>query len=164
MLFKANGRAPTSKLNFWFLMYSVYFSLELLMTMVFILHIMNPISNVFGFGFPFLFVLPGLTIIAPIWGLLAILIGSATMLKSYSNMNATLVVMNYPLTALYLLYSKDNKVYITIIVFLILNKIPISFFGAKVRQHFVNPCFAKNQIKMQETLSDMMTLEASAHI
>jgi hypothetical protein len=79
-------------------------------------------------------------------------------------MNASMIVMNYPLTILYLLYSKDNKVYITIIVFLILNKIPISFFGAKVRQHFVNPCFAENLIKMQETLSDMMTSEASAHI
>lgn len=144
MTFKANGLAPTSKLNFWFLMYSICFSLELLITIVFMLHILNPISNVFKFGLPFLFVLPGLTIIAPIWGLLAILIGSSTMLKSYSNMNATMIVMNYPLTILYLLYSKENKVYITIIVFLILNKIPISFFGAKVRQHFVNPCFAKN--------------------
>ncbi len=43
MTFKANGLAPTSNLNFWFLMYSIFFSLELLMTMVFILHILNPI-------------------------------------------------------------------------------------------------------------------------
>ena len=109
-----------------------------------------------GFGFPFLFLYPGLTIIAPLWGTLAIFIGSQTMLKSYSNMNSVMLAFNYPLTILWLFYYNESSVYICIILVLIFNKVNISFFGSKVRQHFINPCFAKNQLKMRETLSDIM--------
>lgn len=157
-MFKAHGRAPTSNLNFWFLMFSVFMSLELLLTIVFILHIVNPMANVFGFGFPFLFVMPGLTLMAPIWGLSAILCGSATMLKSYSNMNSTMLVLNYPLTLMILIFAQEPAVYSAIIILLMLNKVTISFFGSKVRQHFVNPTFAKNQLKMKETLADMLAM------
>jgi hypothetical protein len=37
-------------------------------------------------------------VIAPFWGILGTIIGSPTMLKSFSTMNATMVVLNYPLT------------------------------------------------------------------
>jgi hypothetical protein len=143
-MFKAHGRAPTTNLNFWFLCYSLTFSLEILLNFVFMLHIANPISNVWGFGFPFLFILPGIPVIAPLWGLLAILFGSAQMLKSYSTMNSTMLALNYPLTLLYLWFAGESFVYTTIIFFLILNKVTLSFFGAKVRQHFSNPSFVKN--------------------
>jgi len=133
LMFKAHGRAPMSNLNFWFLMFSVTMSLEILLTVVFLLHIVNPLSNVFGFGFPFLFIMPGLTIIAPIWGLSAILCGSATMLKSYSNMNSTMLFLNYPLTLMYLVFAQESPVYAAIIILLILNKVTLSFFGSKVR-------------------------------
>lgn len=138
------------------------FALEILLTFVFVLHIANPTSNVWGFGFPFLFIMPGVTIIAPIWGLLAVLLGSAQMMKSYSTMNSTMLALNYPLTLLYLWFAGESLVYATIIFFLALNKVTLSFFGSKVRQHFKNPAFAKNHYKMLETLSDMITLQASA--
>lgn len=83
------------------------------------------------------------------------------MMKSYSNMNTTMMVTNYPLTILYLLFVGQSWVYIAIIILLILNKVTLSLFGSKVRQHFVNPAFAKNYLKMRETLSDMMLLAAS---
>jgi hypothetical protein len=133
LLFKMHGRAPATNLNFWFLCYSMTFALEILLTFVFILHIANPFSNVFGFGFPFLFILPGVTIIAPIWGMLAILFGSAQMMKTYSTMNSTMLALNYPLTLVYLLLAGESIVYATIIFFLILNKVTLSFFGSKVR-------------------------------
>lgn len=133
LTFKAQGVPPATFINFWFLMYAVAFALELLLTVVFLLHIANPTSNVWGFGFPFLFILPGLPIIAPLWGGLAVLCGSAQMMKSYSNMNATLLVLNYPLTLLYLWLSGEHIVYTTILLFLILNKVLLSAFGCKVR-------------------------------
>lgn len=133
LMFKAHGRAPTTNLNFWFLCYSITFSVEILLNFVFILHIANPVSNVWGFGFPFLFIMPGIPIIAPLWGLLAILFGSAQMLKSYSTMNSTMLALNYPLTLMYLLFAGESLVYTTVICFLILNKVTLSFFGSKVR-------------------------------
>lgn len=114
-------------------MYAFFLSLELLLSFVFLVHIANPTSNLWGFGFPYLFIMPGLTVIGPFWGLMAILLGSATMMKSYSNMNVTMIVINYPLTILYLWFAKESIVYVTILLFLILNKITLSYFGSKVR-------------------------------
>jgi hypothetical protein len=74
--------------------------------------------------------------IAPLWGLLGTFIGSPRMLKSYSTMNATMVCLNYPLTIIALWWIHDQSLYVAMILFLILNKISISFFGSKVRQHF----------------------------
>jgi len=144
MFFKTHGQAPESSMNLWFMSFSATLALEFLLTIVFILHIANPMANIWRFGLPFLFILPGLPIIAPLWGLLAILCGSAAMLKSYSNMNATLVLVNYPLTIAFLIFEKEPATYLGIILLLLLNKVCLSFFGSKVRQHFVNPTFAKN--------------------
>jgi len=133
LLFKANVKAPMTNVNFWFLCYSMTFALEVLLTAVFMIHLANPVSNVWSFGAPFLFILPGVTVIAPVWGLLAVIFGSAQMMKSYSSMNSTMLVINYPLTLLYLLVAGEQLVYSTLIFFLILNKVTLSFFGAKVR-------------------------------
>jgi len=158
MFFKAHGKAPETSLNFWFLMFAATLAVEFLMTTIFLLHIANPVANVWGFGFPFLFILPGLPIIAPFWGLLAILCGSATMLKSYSNMNSTMVLVNYPLTIFMLIWQSEPPLYLAIVILLLLNKVTLSWFGSKVRQHFVNPTFAKNQLKMRDTLADMLAM------
>lgn len=155
-MFKLHGKPPTDHLNSWFLLFSLALSSDILVTFVFLLHVMNPISRILNVGFAFIFILPGLTMVAPLWGLLGIIIGSPKMLKSYSSMNATMVCLNYPLTILVLWYTRDQSVYVAMILFLILNKMIISFFGSKVRQHFENPAFAKTQIKMRENLSDML--------
>ena len=162
LMFKQHGRPPVDRLNFWFLGYAVTFSVELLLSFLILLHIANPSTNVTKFGLPYLFILPGLTIVAPLWGFASVLAGSADMMKTYSNMNSTLIVVNYPLTLLYLWFSTKNQaIYGVIICLLILNKVTLSFFGSKVRQHFANPCFAKNQMKMKETLADMIVIRSN---
>lgn len=55
------------------------------------------------------------------------------MMKTYSSMNTTMMVTNYPLTIVYLVFAGQSWVYIAIIIFLVLNKVSLSFFGCKVR-------------------------------
>lgn len=98
MMFKLHGKPPANNHNMWFILFSMSIALELVLDLVFILHIISPVSNVWSFGLPYLFILPGITVIAPFWGILGTIIGSPTMLKSFSTMNATMVVLNYPLT------------------------------------------------------------------
>ena len=107
MLFKLHGIPPTIIINVLFLFYSVTLSIELVLSVIFILHIVNPVKHIWTIGFPYLFILPGLTIISPIWGVVSTLLGSANMLKTYSSMNATMIVLNYPLTLLLLWVLKD---------------------------------------------------------
>lgn len=144
MLFKANGRPPGDgliKLHLQFLMFSLALSIEILLTIILILHVLSPASNIKTIGLPFVFVLPLLTLIAPIWGLAAACLGSAKMLKIYSSMNSSMMVYNYPLTFLAMLYFGEKGFYIMILLLLVLNKIKVSYFGAKVRQHFANPSY-----------------------
>ena len=76
MLFKLHGIPPTIRLTSLFLLFSMTLAIELILSMIFILHIMNPISQVWNLGFTFLFILPGLTLIAPVWGVIATCSGS----------------------------------------------------------------------------------------
>lgn len=149
MMFKQHGMPPVTGVNLWLMGFSMTLSLELLITAVFLLHLTGPASNVWTFGFPFLFVLPGLTLIAPVWGLVATMMGSAPMLKSYSTINETMLLTNYPLTLVALWFFSDQEIYSVYMYMLILNKVCLSLFGSKVRQHFVNPAFAKTQAKLK---------------
>ena len=162
MLLKNHGKPPGKEsLNRWFVLYSLAFSLDILFTLVFLVHIANPMKNVWTFGFPFLFILPGITIIAPLWGLFAIAFGSATMMKSYSNMNSSMVAINYPLTIIAMVYMKGPAFYIFVIFLLMLNKVLVSFFGAKVRQHFANPGYSKNAQRMDEIMKNINSVTSS---
>jgi len=107
MLLKYHGSPPVQKLNLLFILYSMVLSFELVLSMIFILHIMNPMSNVWTFGFPYLFVLPFLTLIAPLCGVCATLAGSPGLMKVYSSMNATMALVNYPITLIALFIFKD---------------------------------------------------------
>ena len=158
---KNHGKPPgAGSLNKWFALYSLAFSLDILLTLIFLVHIGNPKKNVWTFGFPFLFILPGITILAPIWGLLAIGLGSSTMMKSYSNMNSSMVAINYPLTIIAMLYMKGPAFYIFLIFLLMLNKVIVSFFGAKIRQHFANPGYSKNAQRMDEIMKNINSVSS----
>jgi hypothetical protein len=85
--------------------------------------------------------MPGLIVLAPIWCLLACLLGSIKMLKTYSTMNACLVFLNYPLTIAAMIYYKQDVFYIALIVGLVLNKVLISSCGAKVRSYLSFPSY-----------------------
>lgn len=161
LLLKNNGKPPgADSLNTWFALYSLVFTLDFLLTVIMFVHICNPIQNIWTFGFPFIFILPGITIIAPLWGLLAIAFGSYTMMKSYANINSTMVAINYPLTIIAMLYMKGPAFYIFVICLLTLNKVLISLFGAKVRQHFANPGYSKNAKRMDEIMQNINSVTA----
>jgi len=69
-----------------------------------------------------------------------------------------MVLVNYPLTIFMLIWQSEPPLYLAIVILLLLNKVTLSWFGSKVRQHFVNPTFAKNQLKMRDTLADMLAM------
>lgn len=96
------------------------------------MHVFNPIVNLWTFGLPWVFVLPAVTLIAPFWGLIASMAGSPGMLKTYSSMNATVFLVNYPLTLFYMLYMRQSAFYIVTILTLMINKVFINFAAAKV--------------------------------
>jgi len=60
MTFKLHGKPPMNGLNLWFMLFSMSLSFEFVLTMVYLLHILNPISSIWNIGFAFLFILPGL--------------------------------------------------------------------------------------------------------
>lgn len=161
MLFKFHGAPPTHRLNALFMLYSLILSFELVLSAIFVIHIMNPIRYVWSIGFPFLFILPGLTLLAPITGIFASVAGSPRMMMVYSSMNATIALVNYPLTFIALIFFKDQAAYIGILMMLTLNKMLLSFYGGKVRQHFINPGFGKFEEKMQKYLEQMLKADAS---
>ncbi len=96
-----------------------------------------------------MFILPAVAFLGPLWGILASMSGSAPMLKTYSSMNATLFLVNCPLTFLFMLYMRDRPFYLVTILALMLNKVFINFTSAKVTLHLLNPSFTKNQEKIE---------------
>jgi hypothetical protein len=62
---------------------------------------------VWRIGFAYLLILPGLTLIAPLWGLAATACGSVPMMKTWATMNTSMVAINYPLTMLILIWNRD---------------------------------------------------------
>lgn len=111
MLLKKHGMPPKDSLNLWFLAFAMSLSFELILTTVCLIRMVYPTMHiVFSYGFPFIFVLPGLTIISPLWGIIGTIRGSPRMLKIYSDLNATLFLFNYPLTLIALQLVKEPVV------------------------------------------------------
>jgi len=92
--------------------------------------------------------MPGVTVIAPLYGILGVMHGSSYMLKVYSTMNVMTALFNYPLTLIPMLYLRQPLFYILIIVALIVNKIILSVLGSKVRSLLHNPDFELNKQKL----------------
>jgi hypothetical protein len=151
LAFKHHGVPPGKKgLYCLFLWFSFLLTTDIMLTVSMCSHIFGPITNFKTVGIPFLFIYPLISILAPLFGLVGCLLGSVDLLKRQITMNATLVLINYPLTIVTMWFIQDEPAYIGIVGILTLSKILISFFGAKVRQHLVNPGFIVNQKKFQE--------------
>ena len=142
-MLRRHGNPQLTGLNLRLLGFSMALSLDLLITTVFMVHLVSPMANIWRFGVAYLFVLPLLAVITPFWGLVATFKGSISMLKTFSSLNSTLMLTNYPLTLISLWYLSDEALYSVYIYILMLNKITLSFFGSKVRQHLANPLFAR---------------------
>ena len=104
-MLKHHGKPPGQKgLYCLFFTFSALLSFDIMLSFVIYSHVFHPITNLWTFGLPWVFVLPAVTLIAPFWGLIASMAGSSGMLKTYSSMNATVFLINYPLTLFYMLY------------------------------------------------------------
>jgi hypothetical protein len=121
-----------------------------MLTVSMCLHIFGPIANFKTVGIPFFFIYPLVSVLAPIFGVLGCMAGSVSFLKTQLTMNSSCVLINYPLTLALMIFIQDEPAYIAILIMLWLNKILISFFGAKVRQHLINPRFISNQTTFKE--------------
>jgi hypothetical protein len=75
------------------------------MVAIVIMHLFRPVILV-ETAIAFLGILPVVAVLAPMWALFAILLGSVQMLKTYSTMNTCLIFFNYPLTIFALLFLK----------------------------------------------------------
>jgi len=64
--------------------------------------------------------------------------------------------INYPLTLIMMLIRRENTFYIMILILLVFNKAFLSFLGSKVRQHFANPDYSKNQMTSEDLLRNMV--------
>ena len=128
----------------------MFLCLDLLMTISVCFHMFQPVDNWKLFGIPYFFISPACSVLGPIVGLMACLFASAKLLKFQASVNATAVLLNSPLTLAVMALKNDEPFYISLVVLLLLNKICLSFFGAKVRQHLINPGYCRNAEKIED--------------
>merc|ERR1712003_597077 len=151
LFFKHHGIPPKSGTRYqYFLGFAVFLALDTLLNLNLCFHMFQPLDNWKTLGIPFFFIAPAVTVIGPILGILACIFASPRMLKLQASANATAVLLNYPLTLAVMFVINDEPFYIAITILLWFNKICISFFGAKVRQHLINPGFCRNAEKIEE--------------
>lgn len=158
---KHHGKPPNrGSLSCLFFFYSISVSLDILLSFIIFVQVIHPMSNVWTFGVPWLFILPLVTVLSPVWGFLGSLTGSTVMLKTYSSLNATAFLVNIPLTVGVMVYYQEQLFYLVVMSLLMINKIFISFLGAKVRQHMINPGYGKNEEKLQQRFRNIVSARA----
>lgn len=148
-MFKHHGKPPSTEggLFCFFFIFAFLVSIDFVLLMSMMVHITSPLANLSTIGITFLLAYPGVAVLAPVCGLMGSFYGSPTLLKAQSSMNAACVLVNYPATIVMQIIVADEPVYICIVAALWLNKVALSFYGAKVRQHLINPGFLVNQTK-----------------
>lgn len=124
-------------------------------------HLFYPLSNLKSVAIPFLYIYPGVVILAPAFAVIASISGSARYLKVAASLNATCVAVNYPLTVIWMLFTKDPPFYMIVVAVLWANKILLSFFGGKVRQHLLNPAFSQNETLIEERMYNLKDRQAA---
>lgn len=158
---KHHGKPPArGNLSCLFFAYSISVSFDILLSFIICVHVIHPFDNIYTIGAPWLLVLPFVTILGPVWGFLGSMTGSTTMLKTYSSLNATAFLCNIPLTIGFMIYYKQPLFYLVCLAILMINKIFISFLGAKVRQHLINPGYSKNEEKLQQRFRKVVQAQA----
>ena len=151
MLFRFQASPATSNENaqLFFILYAIVNAVDILLTGIMTMHCFNPASNAKSFGIPILFILPGIAIIAPFIGLFASIFGNPNIMRFYSDMNATFVAITYPLQIVFMIFLRTPKFYFAILIAMVLNKVLLSFLGAVVRAHLINPTYVKNYSKLR---------------
>lgn len=99
LFFKHHGIPPKSGTRYqYFFGFALFIALDVLLTINVCFHMFNPLDNWKTFGIPYFFVTPGVTVLGPLMGIIACLLGSPRMLKMQASVNATAVILNYPIT------------------------------------------------------------------
>ena len=133
-MFKHHGLPPKKGSRYpYFLAFALFVALDLLLTVVYCVHIFSPISNFQILGFPFLFALPGMALFGPILGVIGSFCGNPGALKLQSSFNSTAVLVNYPVTLIVMIFTGSDPFYMAILILLWFNKITLSYAGAKIR-------------------------------
>lgn len=158
LLFKHHGLPPKKGSRYpYFFAFAFFVGVDLLLTVIFCVHVFSPLSNFKIIGIPFMLILPGGTLLGPICGVVGSFCGSAATLKLQSGFNSTAVLVNYPLTLVVMLCStSSDPFYIAVLILLWFNKITLSYTGAKIRQHWLNPGFSKNFDKIQDRFRSLV--------
>ena len=82
LFFKHHGIPPKSGTrDQYFLGFSVFLSLDTLMTVNICFHMLQPLDNWKSIGIPYFFISPAVTILGPIFGILACIVASPKLLK-----------------------------------------------------------------------------------
>lgn len=138
-----------------FLAYAFFLTVDILLLVNIMFHLFFPLSNLKSVAIPFLYIYPGVVIFAPAFAVVASISGSARYLKAAASLNATCVAVNYPLTVIWMLFTKDAPFYMIVVAILWVNKILLSLLGGKVRQHLLNPSFAQNKTLIEERMNNL---------
>ncbi|CDW79197.1 UNKNOWN [Stylonychia lemnae] len=144
------AKPPRKRYFMIYFVISLLISLDCLLGLSFLLHLLHPISNMQTIGVLYYGIYPLLPFASPILGLLGTITGSPTFLKQYMVINALLCLFNYPITLISQIVYDDEVFFIMIIFVKLLLKFPISFFGAKVRADLENPHFHKNRLRLKQ--------------
>ena len=97
----------------YFIVFALLTSLDLLLTGVMTA---NCIAESGTFGLPYLYILPFVACVAPVWGSLGCVSGSVRILSQYSDLNATLIVMTFPLQIIMMTWLRSASFYFGIII------------------------------------------------
>lgn len=80
--------------------------------------------------------------------------GSTRMLKTYSTMNLCMLLFNYPATLAIMIWKSEQLFYEMLMLALIVNKVFISVFNAKVRSYLLNPYYQQNKRSLTKELEE----------
>mmetsp|Transcript_22052 Transcript_22052/g.29464 ORF Transcript_22052/g.29464 Transcript_22052/m.29464 type:complete len:171 (-) Transcript_22052:290-802(-) len=151
LFFKHHGIPPKAGTRYsYFLGFSIFVALDAIMTAVTCMHMFHPFDNWKSLGIPYFFLAPFASVLGPLCGIIACIVASPKLLKFQASANATAVLVNYPLTLALMAIKRDEPFYIATLIMLWFNKICLSYYGAKVRQHLINPGFCRNASKIED--------------
>lgn len=69
-------------------------------------------------------------------------------------MNLCMLLFNYPATLAIMIWKKEQLFYEMLMVALIVNKVFLSMFGAKVRSYLLNPFYNKNKLSLKKEFDE----------
>ena len=153
LLMKHHGKPPARQdVTIFLVVLAGVLGFDVLLLANFCFHISLPPSNFAAFGWAFVLTYPLVPFLSPLMAIAAAITGSPNLLKSVGNLNATMILVNLPLTVLLAYLNHDDPQYLLMLTLMAFVKVAISGVTAKVVQHLINPRYEKNQQKLKKIL------------